>query len=96
MFLDTSCICDVLYCAKKQPQVSEGSSFYLSAVTDTEPHAALALLNPAQNCTFQQDDVPCSTSRTTKMSFSFFVICLQLIVLIQANTNTLEMTIIGD
>lgn len=52
-FVDTSCLSDVLHCAKDQCYVS--LQFIL--VTNIHPHAARPLFCPAQKYTFQQDDV---------------------------------------
>lgn len=78
------------------PSLNEGYSknicFYFGAVIDIYPHAARALLCPAQNWTLQQDDVTLQHTQSTRMhklqECSFFIlsylnnfsVCVSLIV----------------
>lgn len=47
-FLDMSSVCDALYCAENQSEVSQ-VQFIFSAVTNIHPRAVRALFRPAQN-----------------------------------------------
>lgn len=50
------CICDACIALRVSPK--SPNAVCLSAVTDICPHIAHALLSPAKNWTFQQDDGP--------------------------------------
>lgn len=59
-FLNSSCICNVLYCVQK-------------STTNVDSHAAHALFHPAWVWMSQRDDIACSLStKATRVSLSYF------------------------
>lgn len=64
----------VMYCIVRRIGRKSPGAVYFSAVTITFSHAARALLRPAQNWIFQQDDVPVQHIHSTRAQV--FVFCL--------------------